>query len=71
MLQIGFGEIMMIAVVSLVVLGPKRIPEAATYIGKAIALIRQLISQAKVGLAEPGSKNPLTPEEKPDKSREQ
>jgi len=54
MLQIGFGELLVIAIVSLIVLGPKRLPEAANYIAKMVKIIRRAIQQVKSSMKETG-----------------
>ncbi|HEX8599791.1 MAG TPA: twin-arginine translocase TatA/TatE family subunit [Chloroflexia bacterium] len=43
----GFGEIMLIALVALIVLGPERLPEAARSIGKGIAEVRRAVEPAR------------------------
>jgi sec-independent protein translocase protein TatB len=43
----GFGEILMIALVALVILGPERLPEAARTIGKGIAEVRRAVEPAR------------------------
>lgn len=43
----GFGEILLIALVALVVLGPERLPEAARSIGKGIAEVRRAVEPAR------------------------
>ena len=43
----GFGEILLIALVALIVLGPERLPEAARNIGKGIAEVRRAVEPAR------------------------
>jgi sec-independent protein translocase protein TatB len=40
--SIGGGEVLIVALVALVVLGPTRLPQAARQVGKAIGEIRQM-----------------------------
>lgn len=40
-LGIGFGEIILILIVALIVLGPQRIPEFARTLGKALRTLRK------------------------------
>lgn len=41
MFDIGFGELMMIAVIALVVLGPERLPKAARTLGTLLRRVRE------------------------------
>lgn len=41
MFGLGIGELMMIAVVALLVLGPEKLPEAARSLGKALGQFRR------------------------------
>ncbi|HEX8220024.1 MAG TPA: Sec-independent protein translocase protein TatB [Chloroflexia bacterium] len=43
----GFGEILLIALVALIVLGPERLPEAARTVGKGIAEVRRAVEPAR------------------------
>lgn len=45
--SLGPAEIMMILVVALIVLGPKRLPEAGRQVGKALAEVRRWSSDVK------------------------
>lgn len=47
MFDIGFSELLVVAVVGLVVLGPKRLPEVARTAGQWVAKIRRFISDVK------------------------
>lgn len=47
MFDIGFWELVLIAVLALIVLGPKRLPEAARFAGKWVARIRNFIASVK------------------------
>ena len=47
MFGIGFGELLLIAVVALIFLGPDRLPEAARNVGKAIADVRRATEPAR------------------------
>lgn len=42
MLNLGTGELLVIAVIALVVLGPERLPSAARQAGRAIAELRRI-----------------------------
>ncbi len=52
MLGIGFGELIVILAVVLVVLGPKRIPELARWIGKVSREIRRAQAELSNALDE-------------------
>jgi Tat protein translocase TatB subunit len=47
MFGIGLVEVFLILVVALLVIGPDRIPEAATALGKAVRSARQFINELK------------------------
>ncbi|MDH5631987.1 MAG: Sec-independent protein translocase protein TatB [Gammaproteobacteria bacterium] len=47
MFDIGFWELVLISVLALIVLGPKRLPEAARFAGKWVARIRNFIASVK------------------------
>ncbi len=53
MLNLGTGEVLLIAFVALVILGPARLPEAARQAGRAIAEVRRMANgfQAEVHAA--------------------
>ena len=44
MFDIGFGEILIIAVVALVVIGPQRLPETVRFIAQRIARLKRSVS---------------------------
>jgi sec-independent protein translocase protein TatB len=44
---IGIGEMLIIAVAALVILGPERLPEAARTIGRTIAEVRRAVEPAR------------------------
>lgn len=44
---IGFGELLLIAVVALIILGPERLPEAARTVGRGIAELRRTVEPAR------------------------
>jgi sec-independent protein translocase protein TatB len=47
MFNIGITEMLMIAVVALVVIGPRKLPSTLRTIGKAIAQFRRVVTQIK------------------------
>jgi len=50
MFDIGFSEILMIAVVSLIVIGPKRLPETVRFFGYWLGRIRRSIHRARADM---------------------
>ncbi|MFR9721413.1 Sec-independent protein translocase protein TatB [Aeromonas diversa] len=52
MFDIGFWELMVIAVVALVVLGPERLPEAVRTVAKWVKLVRSTANAVKMELSE-------------------
>jgi sec-independent protein translocase protein TatB len=50
MFDIGFSEILMIAVVSLIVIGPKRLPETVRFFGYWLGRIRRSIHKARADM---------------------
>lgn len=47
MFDIGFSELVVIALVALIVLGPKRLPEVARTAGRWVARLRRFVSDVK------------------------
>lgn len=47
MFDIGFSELLVVALVGLVVLGPKRLPEVARTVGQWVAKVRRFVSDVK------------------------
>lgn len=47
MFEIGFSEILMVGLVSLLVLGPERLPQAARFVGFWLGKMRVMMSNAK------------------------
>ncbi len=48
--DIGFSELVLISLLALIVLGPKRLPEAARAAGKMVAKLRDFISNVRSDL---------------------
>ena len=65
MFGIGMPELLLILVVALLVLGPKRLPEAARSLGRGLAEFRRASSELRQSLTVPPDKPPP-----PDKSPE-
>jgi sec-independent protein translocase protein TatB len=51
MFEIGFSEIMMVALVSLLVIGPERLPKVARVAGYWIGKTRRMIAAAKAEIS--------------------
>lgn len=51
MFEIGFSEIMMVALVSLLVIGPERLPKVARIAGYWIGKTRRMIAAAKAEIS--------------------
>lgn len=51
MFDLGFGEVSLILVVALIVLGPERLPKVARAIGRLLGKLRTLVAQVKTDLA--------------------
>lgn len=47
MFDIGFSELVLIALLALIVLGPKRLPEVARAAGKGLARLRRFMTDVK------------------------
>ena len=47
MFDIAFSELILVAVISLIVMGPNRVPETVRSVGLWVGRIRQVISSAK------------------------
>mgnify|MGYP001568658590 CR=1 FL=1 len=52
MLGLGFGEVIVIVVVALLVLGPRRLPELARQFGRAMREVRRAAHELQVNLDE-------------------
>lgn len=71
MFGLGVGEILLILVVALVVLGPKRLPEAARSLGKSMAEFRRASHEIRSSLnldvpdPEPAPARPESPAARP------
>ncbi len=50
MFDIGFSEILMVVVVSLIVIGPKRLPETVRFLGYWLGRIRRGINKARADM---------------------
>lgn len=50
MFDIGFSELVLIALLALILLGPKRLPEVARAAGKALARVRHFVNSVKSDL---------------------
>jgi sec-independent protein translocase protein TatB len=47
MFDIGFSELLLIALVGLIVIGPKRLPEVARTVGQWVAKVRRFVADVK------------------------
>ena len=47
--QVGVTELLVVLVIALIVLGPKRLPEMARNLGKGVREFRQAISMDSIG----------------------
>ena len=75
MLNLSTGELLVIAVIALVVLGPERLPGAARQAGRAIAELRKISNgfqrEMQDAMREPTpTLPPLPPEAQPDAAHE-
>jgi len=50
MFDIGFSELVVIGLIALIVLGPKRLPEVARTAGKWMGQLRRFIADVKLDL---------------------
>ena len=70
MFGLGFGEILLLAAIGLIVLGPKQMPQVARVIGRTLAELKKALhditSQVSVDLKdeEVKKKTPKNPEDK-------
>jgi len=53
MFNIGFGELIIIFIVALIVLGPRRLPEAARSIAKVYREVMGVVNEVKTTVNEP------------------
>ena len=69
MLNLGTGELLVVFLVALIVLGPSRLPEAARQAGRALAELRRLSTgfqqEMRDAMREPVPTLPPLPEEQP------
>ena len=69
MFNVGPAEVLMILVAALLILGPKRLPEAARQMGRAMSEFRRvssdLQSEVRTAFAEPEIAEPASVEPKP------
>jgi len=47
MFDIGFSEIMVVAVISLIIMGPERLPETVRTLSLWLGRVRQFVSSAR------------------------
>ena len=47
MFDFGLGELLLVGIVALIVLGPERLPEAARTAGRLIGKLQRLVSSVK------------------------
>lgn len=75
MFGIGMPELLMILVVALLVLGPKRLPEVARSLGRGMAEFRRASSELRHSLTIPpeesSEKERSKPEPKPERKAEE
>lgn len=61
MFGLGFGELIAIFVVALLVFGPKRLPELARTLGKSLNEFRRASNDLRRSILEADAPSPLTP----------
>lgn len=61
MFGLGFSEILLILAVALIVFGPKKLPEAARLLGKAMGEFRRTLDEIRYELPEPSAPAEETP----------
>lgn len=52
MFEVGFSELIMVGLVSLLVIGPERLPKVARVVGYWIGKIQQMIANVKVEISQ-------------------
>lgn len=65
MFEVGFSELLLIAVLGLIVLGPERLPKVASQIGRWVGRARAMARQFREQLEEESSLEQTTPRRKP------
>lgn len=63
MFNIGMGELILIVVVALVVLGPDKLPETARALGKAVREFKRAMNSAQLDLNDTKVKAPQKEEQ--------
>ena len=63
--NLGFGEMLVIAVVVLLVFGPGKLPEIGKSLGKGIAEFKKAFSDAESGVESKEDPQPPNSEDKP------
>ena len=65
MFEVGFSELLLIAVLGLIVLGPERLPKVASQIGRWVGRARAMARQFREQLEEESNLEQTTPRRKP------